>query len=83
MPAMPWRAACSAKYPMAPAWVTLRAAHQPICTALARPMASSIARVMPMTPGARSASSTAIAPARRSTFMAGRGLMAFFFRRST
>src|SRR3979411_21840 len=48
---------------MAPAWVTLRAAHQPTCTALAQPIASSIARVMPMTHGARSASSTATPPA--------------------
>jgi len=45
-------------------------------------MASSIARDIATAPGARSASNTAMAPARVSTRMFGAGLMSFFFNRS-
>jgi len=61
----------------------LRAAHQPKWTSRAREIASSIARDIATAPGARSASNTAIAPARISTRMSGVGLMSFFFNRST
>jgi hypothetical protein len=47
-----------------------------------RAIASVIARDMATAPGARSASSTAIAPDRISTRISGVGFISFFFKRS-
>ena len=78
----PDSAACSAKYPIAPVWVTLRAAQTPTCTLRAQSIASAIARVIATADGARSASSTTAAPCLRSTRMFGAALIDFALIRS-
>ena len=60
-----------------------RAAHQPMWVVRAESIASFIARAIAIAPGARSASKTVIAPARRSDLMLGEGLIVLRFSRST